>query len=177
MLISRGQIREGSFVFIEKNSKKVFEMNVKINVDTMEIFLKGDKFSYNEKYISFNNSYFLTKRVFKVGVLSYDLKYYPKRLRFLLPFDKNQKWEYEGIEKSSIHKVKIKSNGFVYENETGYRVFNITFRNDSSDTSVIEFDKNYTIKKISIQLPDLFLLKEMLGFKTSKLVFEDYGKE
>ncbi|MEO0288611.1 MAG: hypothetical protein ABIN00_03150 [candidate division WOR-3 bacterium] len=177
MLISIAQINEGNFVFVERESKKVFRLKVEQKIDSLTLSLKGDKLFYSEKYLSVNDSFFLQSRVFKVGLLTYDLNYSPVRLRFILPFKKDQKWEYEGIEKSSIHKARIKSYGFVSEDETGYTVFNITFRNGSPDTSVIEFDRNYRIKKIFIELPEIFLLKRLLGFKTNRLVFENYGKE
>ncbi|MEJ5306699.1 MAG: hypothetical protein WHT27_00130 [candidate division WOR-3 bacterium] len=177
MLILNAQIKEGKFAFIEKDNKKIFQLIVEQKVDSLVLFLKGDKLIYSEKYIASNDSFFLLKRVFKVGLLTYDLNYSPIRLRFILPFERDQKWEYEGIEKSTIHKAKIKSYGFVSEDETGFRVFNITFRNDSPDTSIIEFNRDYKIKKIFIELPEIFLLRQLLGFKTNRLVFENYGKE
>ncbi|MEO0233952.1 MAG: hypothetical protein ABIN39_06165 [candidate division WOR-3 bacterium] len=177
MLISNGQIREGNFVFIERASKKIFQLKVEKKIDSLALFLKGDKLFYSEKYVASHDSFFLLKRVFKVGLLTYDLNYSPIRLRFILPFEKEQKWQYEGIEKSSFHKAKIKSYGFVSEDETGYKIFNITFRNDSPDTSILEFDRNFTINKIFIELPEIFLLKQLLGFKTSRLVFENYGEK
>lgn len=172
-----GQVNEGNFLFIEKDSKKVYKVLVEKTGDSLSLSIKGDKLSYLEICLIKGDSIFLLKRKFKLGFLNYVLDYSPRRLRFLLPFENNKKWKYEGREISPFHKYEIKSFGFVSENDDGYKIYNITFRDGSVDTSIVEFDKMYTVKKIFIDLPKIFLLREMLGVKTTKLIFENYGKE
>lgn len=176
-IILFGQIKEGQFLFIEKDSQKVFKVLVEKTGDSLSLSIRGDRLSYLEIYLIKGDSAFLLKRKFKLGFLNYVLAYSPRRLRFLLPFEKDKNWQYEGTEISPFHKSEIKSFGFVSENDDGYKIYNITFRDGSVDTSIVEFDKMYTVKKIFIDLPKIFLLREMLGFKTTKLVFENYGKE
>jgi len=176
-IVLAGQIDEGNFLFIEKDSKKVYNVSVEKSGDSLSLSIKGNNLFYLEIYLMKGDSTFLLKRKFKLGFLNYVLDYSPIRLRFLLPFEDNKKWQYEGIETSTFHKTKIKSYGYVFENDDGYKIYNITFRDGSVDTSIVEFDKMYKVKKISIDLPKIFLLRKMLGFKTTKLIFENYGKK
>jgi len=166
--------KEGKFKFIEKNSGEIFSLETKKVLDTFYIFLENKNFKYLEKLLVEKDSVYILKRYIKGGFFSFDFFYYPKRLRFVLPFEDGKRWFYVGKEKLFFYERELRTEGFVIKDGNNLLIFNVTRRDSKIDTSITVFDESGFIKRIFLTLPQNFFLMNFLKFKTKRLDFSQY---
>jgi len=163
-------VQSDTFDMIEEASGKVFRIYVESGESVFSIRMKDKSFSYSENFSVKNDTFFLEERFMNIGLFSFNLTYSPKRIRMVLPFSENTSWTYKGIESGPGFKKSIESKGYMAVEKDTIFIFNISRRESKEDTSMVAFDSDYNLYKITIQIPNIMGFHRILGFKSRNLV-------
>lgn len=159
-----------TFSMVEAGSGKKFDIFVESRDSQFSILALGGGLTYRESFTVRNDTFFLDKRFFKVGLLGASLTYNPKRIRIVLPFSTDNSWSYKGTERGPGYSRNIFSRGFMKMSGDTIFVYNISERGGAEDTAVVAFDSAFNLCAISIQIPNILSLHKLLGFKSRNLI-------
>lgn len=159
-----------SFKMKEAESGKVFDIVVLSRPSEFSIKAQDKNLTYSEDFTIINDTFYLRKRFIKIGLISANLTYSPRRIRMVLPFAEKTSWFYSGTETGLGYKRRIESKGYMNMVEETIFIYNVSIRDGREDTSMVAFDKDYNLYKITIQIPDIFGIYRILGFKSQNIL-------
>ena len=163
-------IESDTFKMVEEASGKKFDIFVENTETTFSIKVKEKNLTYTEIFNVVNDTFYLEERIIKMGIFNIKISYEPKRIRMILPISENTEWEYKGIESGIGYRKSIESRGYIELHSDTLYIFNISRRGSKEDTSMIAFDKDYNLYRISIQIPGIMNLYKFFGFKSNTIL-------
>jgi len=158
-----------TFKMVESESGKKFDICVDGGESSFSIRVQNKNLMYLETFTVRNDTFYISDRFMRMGIFSVRLSYFPERIRMITPFSEDAKWTYKGVESGSGYKRNVESKGFIEIISDTVVIYNISKRGKGEDTTIVAFDENYNLYRITIQIPNILGLHKLLGFKSAKL--------
>ncbi|MDY6786570.1 MAG: hypothetical protein SVK54_00415 [candidate division WOR-3 bacterium] len=174
LLLSAPDLNEffGEREFIETNSNKTITVNIHARESDTLIEAKTGMLRYTEALTLVNDTLYIKYRKLSAGLLSFTLRYRPRRPRIIFPPVSDTVF-YEGTEIRPGRDYTVKSRIITMVSDSRFTVISETERNNGkTDISVLKLSDDYAVEAVEMEIPAFLGLYRLAGFKSPQFKLE-----